>query len=329
MNKIPCEMIQDLFPSYIDGLTSERTNELIKDHLEKCPDCQNILESMNGDTEKEFFPGNNDTKAIQFLKKENRLRKRIIIGSTAAIILSILIVFIKIFIVGTDYEEGYYAIEKLDVEDSVLHIQVSTEDSINVISRIRFKEDDGVVTAVVREVPVSFINRPGKEFTYSLKNPENFRQVKIGGVVVWEDGSLISYRTGKLYETRHSYVGDASANGKTLCAMRDVCGMLGEFGKMQSQLETSNEPYGWILCLDKEIPPENEDLLTQKMEYTSYLLLGLIGNLDHVTFKYKVAGKNRTITFDASIATEFLGQDIKNCGNSAKVLDMLLKKTEM
>ena len=35
-HKIPCDMIQDLLPLYIDGLTSETTTLEIKEHLETC-----------------------------------------------------------------------------------------------------------------------------------------------------------------------------------------------------------------------------------------------------------------------------------------------------
>ena len=37
-----CEVIRDLFPSYIDGLTSEESNELIEEHLEECRSAENI-----------------------------------------------------------------------------------------------------------------------------------------------------------------------------------------------------------------------------------------------------------------------------------------------
>ncbi len=346
MNKIPCEMIQDLFPSYIDELTSEKTNGLIKEHLEECPECKKVLARMTGDAEKEKLLGEDDKKEIQFLKKENRLRKRIILGSAASILLCILAFFIKTYIVGTTCEEASdvqnYMVEKLDVEDGVLHIRADAGfDSYDVwntradagfdsyvISRMKFKEEDGIVTAVASEVPVSFFNQSGKEFTYKLQDPENLRQVKLGGVVVWEDGSRISYRTGKLYRTRHDYVGDASANGRTLCVMR-YCGMLEGFGVMGSQLETSEEPYGWILQMDESITSENEELLTRRMEYVAYVLIGLTGNLDHVTFEYQVKGESRSATFDEKDATEFLGQDIKNCGKSAEVLNELLRKAGM
>ena len=32
-NKLPCEIIRDLLPSYVDGLTSEVTNEAICEHI--------------------------------------------------------------------------------------------------------------------------------------------------------------------------------------------------------------------------------------------------------------------------------------------------------
>ena len=69
-NKLPCELIRDLFPSYIDGLTSEVTNRLVQAHIDECPDCKGILEAMRepsveASVEAEAF---NDRKEIDFLK---------------------------------------------------------------------------------------------------------------------------------------------------------------------------------------------------------------------------------------------------------------------
>ena len=49
-NKIPCELIRDLFPSYIDDLTSNVTNEFIEEHLSECEACRCVLESMKEPT---------------------------------------------------------------------------------------------------------------------------------------------------------------------------------------------------------------------------------------------------------------------------------------
>ena len=41
-----CKIIRDLFPSYIDGLTNETTNQYIEEHLKDCEDCKKALENM-------------------------------------------------------------------------------------------------------------------------------------------------------------------------------------------------------------------------------------------------------------------------------------------
>ena len=44
--KIKCEVIRDLFPSYIDGLTSRESNQLIEEHLGECRECREYLDEM-------------------------------------------------------------------------------------------------------------------------------------------------------------------------------------------------------------------------------------------------------------------------------------------
>ena len=38
--KIPCELIKDLMPQYIDNLCSETTRNYINDHLSDCTECK-------------------------------------------------------------------------------------------------------------------------------------------------------------------------------------------------------------------------------------------------------------------------------------------------
>ena len=42
-----CCIVIDLLPGYIDGLTSEETNEEIEKHLESCTSCRTIYRQMN------------------------------------------------------------------------------------------------------------------------------------------------------------------------------------------------------------------------------------------------------------------------------------------
>ena len=48
-DKLRCEIVQDLLPSYVDGLTSDETNEAIKDHLADCVSCRDMYERMKAD----------------------------------------------------------------------------------------------------------------------------------------------------------------------------------------------------------------------------------------------------------------------------------------
>ena len=46
-NKLPCELIQDLLPLYEDGLCSERSRDLIEEHLSECETCRNIYKTIH------------------------------------------------------------------------------------------------------------------------------------------------------------------------------------------------------------------------------------------------------------------------------------------
>lgn len=41
-----CDVIKDLLPSYVDGLTSEASNEEVIGHLETCADCRTVYGEM-------------------------------------------------------------------------------------------------------------------------------------------------------------------------------------------------------------------------------------------------------------------------------------------
>ena len=72
-NNIPCEMIKDVLPSYVDKLTSDVTNNLVEEHINECKDCKNILEAMQDSSIGNI--GEDDKKEIDFLKK-NRKKNR-------------------------------------------------------------------------------------------------------------------------------------------------------------------------------------------------------------------------------------------------------------
>jgi predicted anti-sigma-YlaC factor YlaD len=41
-----CDVIRDLIPIYVEKLTSEKSNQFIKEHIHSCIDCSNYLRSV-------------------------------------------------------------------------------------------------------------------------------------------------------------------------------------------------------------------------------------------------------------------------------------------
>ena len=45
MEKINCEIIRDLIPSYVDGVCSEATKRCVEEHVAACDGCRQMLAS--------------------------------------------------------------------------------------------------------------------------------------------------------------------------------------------------------------------------------------------------------------------------------------------
>lgn len=85
-----CKIIKDLFPSYIDGLTNETTNQYIEEHLNNCEKCKKVLEDMK--KEIKLDTTKKDSKEVKYIKKFNKkmkILKMIIIGILLIILLSL------------------------------------------------------------------------------------------------------------------------------------------------------------------------------------------------------------------------------------------------
>lgn len=64
-----CEIIRDLLPSYIDGLTSDESNRAVEEHLYGCEECQELLDQMKQDIR--------DPQQIEVNKKKIKPFKKI------------------------------------------------------------------------------------------------------------------------------------------------------------------------------------------------------------------------------------------------------------
>ena len=81
------------------------------------------------------------------------------------------------------------------------------------------------------------------------------------------------------------------------------------------------------IILSEDISSDNLAQKEQDMEAFGYVILGLIENLDHVTYVYQSEAVEKMLTITAEDASTFLGEDIKKCGKKIRTLDALLQKT--
>lgn len=94
MEKINCNVIQDILPLYIDNVVSDDTKELVEEHLQNCEICQRVYHETKTDLEndmkisaqtKESSHEANDLKSFRkFLKK--RKIKTILLSIAATVI---------------------------------------------------------------------------------------------------------------------------------------------------------------------------------------------------------------------------------------------------
>lgn len=81
---LSCEIVRDLLPSYIENLTSEKSTEEIKAHLDTCPQCRALLKEMtSGEPEPEEVQ-----PEIDYLKKVKLSKRRIAVLAVCAVLVT-------------------------------------------------------------------------------------------------------------------------------------------------------------------------------------------------------------------------------------------------
>jgi hypothetical protein len=72
-----CRVIKDLLPMHIEKLTSEQSNELIREHVRSCRECRQTLDCLRSDLPIDNHGGEKDMPDAVPLKLIKRIRRRI------------------------------------------------------------------------------------------------------------------------------------------------------------------------------------------------------------------------------------------------------------
>lgn len=78
-----CEVIQDLIPSYVDEICSDRSREVVEEHMRTCAECQKLVEQYRATG---FSADGLEKKELNGLKKirQRMQRQRVVSGILAA-----------------------------------------------------------------------------------------------------------------------------------------------------------------------------------------------------------------------------------------------------
>ena len=327
MTKLPCEIVQDILPLYIDKLTSDVTNGEVEAHIINCPACQSVYETMKNEDGGALSPSEaaEEKKQIDFLKKY-RSRARVIALTVILAILALIfgVLVTRNYMIGEKGEYGKVTYN-IEVVGNEVHVTAIPVDGKAAISDLKFEEseEDGFLwirSCIVKE---SSLHQGMKTETYTWSSEVPLTMIFAGEerTIVWENGVTILDQTWRIWGTKHMYVGDMSANASTAESL-DLREKIGAF---TNELETENEPYGWTLIFSEPLDKSQEKYCRSEMRKAAYEMIALIQNLDHVTFRYTINGEEFEETYYEKDASEGFGRDIKDCWQSAKLFQDLVR----
>lgn len=286
--ELPCAVVEDLLPAYLEGLTSAETNQAVEDHLASCPACAAKRAAMGGGDDAAQTEQAETAREVDYLKAVRRKgRRRVWLAVLGTLLVLTAAFAAKVFVIGTPLNPDGVAVDTQE-EDGVLQVGISSLGSGNAFWGWKVENQDGVVSITGRSVLVSPLFRDG---TGTVEVPlEGVTEIWLGrageGRLVWQEDTEISPDAWALYQAQTPYVGDNSAVGRVLAAVDTWYGP--PIVDYTISLQTSAEPYGLTIHFDSvtAYTPGAADTINERMRILAPVLLALIGNLEKVQWTY-------------------------------------------
>lgn len=133
--KITCDVIQDLMPSYIDGILSEDSRALVEEHMGTCQECRKMLEIMKEEQGKEQNQMRSSAATLKKIRKKLIVRR--VLTATVAVILTLIVA-------AAGYNHWYFNEKYMTLEDSGMYVKDNClYSSNNLINRmkVQYTED--------------------------------------------------------------------------------------------------------------------------------------------------------------------------------------------
>ena len=73
MRDIACEIVRDLLPTYVDGLASDDTKQIVEEHIAHCGECRHAFNVIRAER---IFREDGEMKELAFLRRERKKNRR-------------------------------------------------------------------------------------------------------------------------------------------------------------------------------------------------------------------------------------------------------------
>lgn len=276
-NKLPCAVVRDLLPSYLEGLTEAESTRLVEAHLAECADCTAHYNAMRPNTQQDQ---QDQTRQVNYLRKVRRTgHLRMITAVLCTVAVLMLVLCGKLFVVGSridaqDFDTISYTAHIDPTLPSRLNLEFWQTSSAVSFSGFHTSTENGEIHLTARKVLASPFN-PSGSYVNTL-DLTGISKVYAFGELIWQNDLVIPQQTHRMYNARTPYMGaisKVSAAAATLpLPLRD----------MSWELLTDAEPYGVILHFTEPLPLSDQQL----MRRDAALLLALVDNLSEVYWTY-------------------------------------------
>lgn len=326
-HKIPCEMVRDILPLYVDGLTSDETNNELEQHMKDCESCTAVYQDMQKEFVCEKTKNENDSeKEINYLKKiRKNNHKKIAIGMIGAVLILMLAVVVKLYIIG--YPTDAYHVTNMEIQENAFRCKVQLDDNYTTFKELDIIEGDNGEQKVVvyGRLPSFFSQYHYTQVSIALDTIST--KLNINGNVVHHDGVIVSKLANDLFSAKNKYVGDISSN----LNLANILGIGSDLGGYKNQLQTTKKPYGWTL--EFEEGTSNPASFDGKMKNYACVLMALIDNIGEVQWSYDVAtgakpGPHINGMTEAQCSA-YVGGSIKSFSKSPEKVQELLNFLEI
>lgn len=277
MNKLPCAVVRDLLPSYIEGLTEPESTCLVKEHLTQCADCTAHYRAMQPDICQEQQEQAGQVNYLRKVQRKGHQRVMTAVLCTAAVLL--LVLGGKLFVWGSrinaqDFDSiSYTAQLDADTPDQ-LKLEIMHTSSAISFSDFTTHTQNGEIHLDGRKVLASPINRNGH--SVQVLDLTGIHKVYAFGKLIWQNGVVIPQQTHCMYNARTPYVGAISKVSQAASTLPLP------LRNMSWELLTDAEPFGVVLHFTEPLPLSDQHL----MQRDAALLLALVDNLSEVYWTY-------------------------------------------